>query len=97
MEMLWEEYYNLPASFRASDTSRKEIDAVVELDDGLLFVEVKWGELRKREAEKILEGLKKKAGSFDVKSKGFLLIAKGIEDKGRGMMDLEDLERFVRG
>ncbi|WP_297523532.1 ATP-binding protein [Thermococcus sp.] len=75
----------------------EEIDAVVELENGLLFVEVKWSELKKREAERILEELKAKAGRFDVKNKRFLLIAKKIEGKGEGMMDLEDLERLVRG
>ena len=94
-EMLYRDYYNLPTSFRASDTSRR-IDAVVELDDALLFVEVKWSELKRREAERILEELKGKAERFEGK-KRFLLIAKKIEDKGEGMRDLEDLERLVRG
>ena len=94
--MMLEDYYNLPASFRASDTSRWGIDAVVELENGLLFVEVKWSELKRREAERILEGLKKKAERFEGK-KRFLLIAKKIEDKGEGMMDLEELGRLVRG
>ncbi|WP_456366812.1 ATP-binding protein [Thermococcus sp.] len=75
----------------------EEIDAVVELESGLLFVEVKWSELKWREAERILEELRRKAERFDVKNKRFLLIAKKIEDKGEGMMDLEDLERLVRG
>ncbi|GAB6102222.1 ATP-binding protein [Thermococcus atlanticus] len=74
----------------------EEIDAVVELDDGLLFVEVKWSELKRKEAEKILEGLKEKAEFFDVKNKRFLLIARRIEDKTPEMMDLEELERPVR-
>ncbi len=75
----------------------EEIDAVAELESGLLFVEVKWSELKGREAERILEELRRKAERFDVENKRFLLIAKRIEDKGEGMMDLEDLERLVRG
>ena len=75
----------------------EEIDAVVELDDGLLFVEVKWSELRKEEARRVLEELKEKAERFDVKNKRFLLIAKRIEGKTPEMMDLEDFERLVRG
>ena len=75
----------------------EEVDAVLELDDGLLFVEVKWSELKRNDAERALEELKKKAESFDVKNKRFLLIAKDIEGKTREMMDLTDLEGFIRG
>ncbi|WP_297092163.1 ATP-binding protein [Thermococcus sp.] len=74
----------------------EEIDAVAELEDGLLFVEVKWSELKKREAERVLEDLKAKAESFNAENKRFLLVAKRIEGKGEEMMDLNDLERLVR-
>ena len=74
----------------------EEVDAVAELDDGLLFVEVKWGEPGRREAERVLERLKKKAERFEGKKK-FLLIAKRIEGKTGEMMDLEDLEKLVGG
>ena len=74
----------------------EEIDAVLELDDGLLFVEVKWGELEGKEAERVLEELKKKAESFDVKDKRFLLIARRIKGKSSEMMDLKDLEGLIR-
>ncbi|HIP75379.1 MAG TPA: ATP-binding protein [Thermococcus paralvinellae] len=74
----------------------EEIDAVVELDDGLLFVEVKWSGLKRNEAERILKKLRRKAEHFEGK-KSFLLIAKRIEDKTPEMMDLGDLERIVRG
>ncbi|NJE10008.1 ATP-binding protein [Thermococcus sp. MAR1] len=73
----------------------EEIDAILELDDGLLFVEVKWGRLRRREAERILGDLEKKAERFGGK-KRFLLIARKIDEKGEGMMDLEDIEALVR-
>ncbi|ALM74800.1 ATP-binding protein [Thermococcus barophilus] len=73
----------------------EEIDAILELDDGLLFVEVKWGRLRRREAERILGDLEKKAERFEGKKK-FLLIARKIDEKGGGMMDLEDIEALVR-
>ncbi|MBO8183451.1 MAG: ATP-binding protein [Archaeoglobus sp.] len=74
----------------------EEVDAVAELDDGLLFVEVKWGEFERREAERVLEGLEKKVERFKGK-KRFLLIAKRIEGKTPEMMDLKDLEKAVRG
>ncbi|HIC99770.1 MAG TPA: ATP-binding protein, partial [Piscirickettsiaceae bacterium] len=74
----------------------EEIDAVVELDDGLLFVEVKWSGLKRNEAERILKKLRRKTEHFEGK-KSFLLIAKRIEDKTPEMMDLGDLERIVRG
>lgn len=74
----------------------EEIDAVVELDDGLLFVEVKWSGLKRNEAGRILKELRRKTEHFEGK-KSFLLIAKRIEDKTPEMMDLGDLERIVRG
>ena len=74
----------------------EEIDAIAELDNGMLFVEVKWSEPRRREAERVLERLKKKAERFEGKKK-FLLIAKRIEGKTGEMMDLEDLEKLVGG
>ena len=74
----------------------EEIDVVAELEEGLLFVEVKWSELKRREAEKIIGELKRKAEHFEG-NKRFLLIAKKVEDKGEGMMDLEDLEKLIRG
>lgn len=74
----------------------EEIDAVVELDDGLLFVEVKWSELNGKEAERILEELKRKAESFDVKDKRFLLIVKRIRGNGHSMMDMEDIGELIR-
>ena len=74
----------------------EEIDAIAELEEGLLFVEVKWSELKRREAEKIIGELKRKAEHFEG-NKRFLLIAKKVEDKGEGMMDLEDLEKLIRG
>ena len=74
----------------------EEIDVVAELEKGLLFVEVKWSELKRREAEKIIGELKRKAEHFEG-NKRFLLIAKKVEDKGEGMMDLEDLEKLIRG
>jgi len=73
----------------------EEIDVVAELEEGLLFVEVKWSELKRREAEKIIGELKRKAEHFEG-NKRFLLIAKKVEDKGEGMMDLEDLEKLIR-
>ncbi|MDI3476387.1 MAG: uncharacterized protein PWQ79_2178 [Thermococcaceae archaeon] len=73
----------------------EEIDAVAELKDGLLFVEVKWKDLGRKEAEKILKGLREKAERFEGEKK-FLLIAKRIEGKGEGMLDLEDVERIIR-
>ena len=74
----------------------KEVDTVAELDDGLLFAEVKWSELKRKEAKRILEELKEKAERFEGK-KRFLLIAKRIDGKTGEMMDLDDLERLVRG
>ena len=74
----------------------EEIDAIAELDNGMLFVEVKWSEPGRREAERVLERLKKKAERFEGKKK-FLLIAKRIEGKTGEMMDLEDLEKLVGG
>jgi len=73
----------------------KEIDAVLELGDDLLFVEIKWSELKRKEAKRTYEELKKKAERFEGK-KRFLLIARKIEEKGQGMMGLEDLEALVR-
>ncbi|WP_232462064.1 ATP-binding protein [Thermococcus siculi] len=73
----------------------EEIDAIAELKDGLLFVEVKWRDLSRKEAEKILRDLERKAKRFEGEKK-FLLIARKIEDKGDGMLDLEDLERKIR-
>ncbi|RLF83321.1 ATP-binding protein [Thermococci archaeon] len=74
----------------------EEIDAIAELDNGMLFVEVKWSVPGRREAERVLERLKKKAERFEGKKK-FLLIAKRIEGKTGEMMDLEDLEKLVGG
>lgn len=73
----------------------EEIDAIAELKDKLLFVEVKWKDLNRREARKILKDLKRKSERFEGE-KEFLLIAKRIEDKEEGMLDLEDLEKVIR-
>ncbi|AEC52026.1 Prokaryotic ATPase, AAA superfamily, disease resistance protein related protein [Pyrococcus sp. NA2] len=73
----------------------EEIDAVVELEDSLLFVEVKWSELRGREAKEILRELERKAEHFEGE-KRFLLVAKRIEDKGESMIDLRDLEMIIK-
>ncbi|MFA4668790.1 ATP-binding protein [Pyrococcus kukulkanii] len=74
----------------------KEIDAVLELKDGLMFVEVKWKKLKRGEAESILEELKRKAEAFNAKEKRFLLIAKEIKGKTSEMLDLRDLEEIIR-
>lgn len=63
----------------------EEIDAIAELEDGLLFVEMKWSELKRRNAEKIIEELEKKAEWFEG-NKSFLFIAKKIEDKAEGSL-----------
>ncbi|AFK23320.1 putative DEXX-box ATPase [Pyrococcus sp. ST04] len=73
----------------------EEIDAIVELKDSLLFVEIKWSELKRKDAERILEKLKEKAERFEGK-KRFLLIAKKIKKKDEDMMDLDDIEGLVR-
>ncbi|WP_371731665.1 ATP-binding protein [Thermococcus sp. ES12] len=74
----------------------EEIDAIAELDGGFLFVEVKWKKLSGKEAKRILEGLRRKADRFDGE-KRFLLVARKIEDKTDGMLDLEDLRTLVEG
>ncbi|ASI99722.1 ATP-binding protein [Thermococcus celer] len=73
----------------------QEIDAILELEDGLLFVEVKWKDLKRKEAEKVLGELKRKAEGFEG-NKRYLLVARRIEGKGENMLDLRDLEDLVR-
>ena len=72
-----------------------EIDAIAETGEGLLFIEVKWKKVRKREAKKILEELRKKAETFDG-PKRFLLIAREVEEKTPEAIDLRDVERAVK-
>ncbi|ALM74803.1 ATP-binding protein [Thermococcus barophilus] len=69
----------------------EEIDIVAldEREKKVLFVEVKWKELKEREAREILKDLERKAGlvGLDDWEKGYGLVAKDVEGKEELMDD----------
>jgi len=77
------------------------IVALNEREKKVLFVEVKWKELKEREAREILRDLERKGGLVGLESweKAYGLVARGVEGKeelrGEGwqVWDLEDFER----
>jgi len=84
-----------------NERKRFEIDisCLDERKNEISFFEVKWKELRKEEAKKILKEMEEKTASIQ-KSKNFGIIAKKVENKeelrrkGYKIFDTEDFARI---
>lgn len=79
----------------------KEIDLVITSDHKIILTEVKWKEIKRKEAEIILENLKQKGKQFE-EPKVYCLIARKIVDKEKIsnkdylLFDLRDFETYLK-
>ncbi|RLF89213.1 ATP-binding protein, partial [Thermococci archaeon] len=81
----------------------EEIDIVALGDDKALFVEVKWREINKKEARRVVRELERKATLLDLNVKEYYgIFAKRIKEKDelreQGLLawDLDDLDKATK-